>query len=161
MPRPKLEIVQTDSNAIRNAVSDAMKENQDTMKGIVSDAMKENQDSMRSVVEETARNVISQQKEEDLKQKHINKLLHKEVMTDKIKDKHLHDDSCPTCHKGEIKDLGNGVHICTEKDCGIAILDKKADFVICNDCDSPVPKSYVGTDKTCPRCGGKGVHKHK
>ncbi|MBU0598944.1 hypothetical protein KKF61_08240 [Patescibacteria group bacterium] len=160
MGKPKLQMVQTDMEAIKNIVNEAIKGTQVTP------------DVIKNIAEETTKNVLKEQKEITLKQEHVNKLLKKDTMLkdkreqefkkvqEKTEKEHVHNkDSCPNC-QSNVKNLGDGVHICEGENCGVAILDKAAKFVVCDDCESPIPESFVGTKKTCPRCGGTGAHYH-
>lgn len=71
------------------------------------------------------------------------------------KHEHGHDD-CPSCSTG-LKKLGDGIEICP--DCKTIVTKPEAEFYICANCGSPVPKSFLGTDKSCPACGSNKVHK--
>ena len=115
-----------------------------------------------NIVKDAVSAEFAQEKDRQKKEDHINKVLKKDTVVDKRnkvdnKNKlHTHDDFCPGCSSA-IEDLGSGVHKCTGPDCGQMSLDKGAEFVICADCGGIVPKSYVGTDKGCPNCGGSKV----
>lgn len=76
---------------------------------------------------------------------------------DKHEHKHEHGhDDCPSCNTG-LKKLGDGIEMCP--DCKTIVTKPEAEFYICAKCGSPVPKSFLGTDKSCPVCGSNKVHK--
>lgn len=110
-----------------------------------------------NIVKDAVSAEFAQEKDRQKKEDHINKVLKKDSVVDKKTRQHKHDDLCPGCSVGTLKDLGSGVHKCTGPNCGQLSLDKDADFVICADCGGIVPKSYLGTDKGCPNCGGSKV----
>lgn len=79
------------------------------------------------------------------------------INTEKHEHKHEHGhDDCPSCSTG-LKKLGDGIEICP--DCKTIVTKPEAEFYICANCGSPVPKSFLGTDKSCPACGSNKVHK--
>lgn len=113
-------------------------------------------EQLKNIVKDVVSTEFAQEKDRLKKEEHINKVLKKDTVIDKKSKQHTHDDFCPGCSSA-IEDLGSGVHKCTGPNCGQMSLDKGAEFVICADCGGIVPKSYLGTDKGCPNCGGSKV----
>jgi len=120
---------------------------------VVQTSKQDLEDIVSGVLEKT----LAQDADKKRKEEHINKVLKKDTIVDKKNKLHKHDDICPGCSVGTLESLGSGVHKCTGPNCGQMSLDKDAEFVICPDCGGIVPKSYLGTEKGCPNCGGSKV----
>jgi len=134
-------------------------------------------DELKNIVGGVFDDKFQEQKDIEKKKEHINKLLKKDELKQKLNEQNIdakiekinepivtevkepviNKHSCPSC-QSKFKKVADNFEVC--EGCGTIdmTIKKGQKLLICDKCGGIIPESFVGTGQNCPHCGSTGAH---